>query len=379
MLNRIRALYLKPANFQCLNHFKVEIWFTFPITYCLERNKELYTKKGLILDGERSFEASTHIHSTSYFSLSHMLKNDGWSLDHFPFSEIPTSEVNFYNFYANVGDLMSSEENSQFPPRFIVNIARDYNSKCCMHLDTDIKITLDNKNLEAFKLFVPLSIIITADCSDVCDKNKPTFPELTDYIRRKSPNWDKLAFKLGLPEWEVEIIDHQYNHPNDVVAKCEAMFKYWIKAIKPASWCCLVQALYAVGLYDVAEEITAVHIQNVHNSASGKALPDEDQSTSEDKEEILNIRKFTKYLQPILQRDWRYIVLKLLPHRRALCVIKKVGLLIRNSGSKTKMMSTIGNAFLKVKNPSWTEVHRALKEAEYYELAETIKACFLPV
>ena len=68
MLNRICVLYLKPANFQCLNHFKVEIWFTFPITYCLERNKELYTKKGLILDGERSFEASTHIQSTSFFT-----------------------------------------------------------------------------------------------------------------------------------------------------------------------------------------------------------------------------------------------------------------------------------------------------------------------
>ena len=221
----------------------MEIWFTFPITYCLERNKELYTKKGLILDGECSFEASTHIHSTSYFSLSHMLKKDGWSLDHFPFSEIPTSEVNFYNFYANMGDLMRSEENSQFPPRFIVNVARDYNSKCCMHLDTDIKITLDNTNSEEFKLFVPLSIVITSDCSNACDKNKVTLPEMMDYIRKISPNWHKVALKLGLPEYEVEIINCQYNHPNDVVAKCEAMFKYWIKAIKPASWCRLVQAL----------------------------------------------------------------------------------------------------------------------------------------
>ena len=355
MLNRICALYLKPANFQCLNHFKVEIWFTFPITYCLERNKELYTKKGLILDGERSFEASTHIHSTSYFSLSHMLKKDGWSLYHFPFSEILTSAVNFYNFYANMGDLMRSEENSQFPPCFIVNVARDYNSKCCMRLDADIKITLDNKNSEEFKLFVPLSIVVMADCSNLCDKNIVTFCKLMDYIRRISPNWDDVALKLGLPEWEVEIIDFRYNHPNDVVEKCKAMFKYWMRAIKPASWCRLVQALCAVGLHSdelhkVAEEITAVHIQNVHYSASQRALPDGDQGTSEDKEEILNLRKFTK----------------LLPRRRALRirVIKNVRLLIRNGGSKTKMMSTIGNSFLKVKNPSWTKVHRALKRSK---------------
>ena len=134
---------------------------------------------------------------------------------------------------------------------------------------------------------------------------------------------------------------------------------------------------YAVGLYDVAEEITATHTQNMHSNVSKRALPDGDQSSSEDKEEILNLHKFIMYLQPILQRDWQYIVLKLLPRRRALRVIKKVRLLIRNGGSKADMMSTIGNTFLKVKNPSRTEVHRALKEAEYYELAETIKACFL--
>ena len=161
-----------------------------------------------------------------------------------------------------------------------------------MYLDTDVKITLDNKNSEEFKLFVPLSIVVMANCSNLCDKNKVTFRKLMDYIRRISPNWDNVALKLGLPECEVEIINCRYNHANDVVAKCEAMFKYWMRAIKPASWCRLVQALYAVGLYNVAEEITAVHIQNVHNSASGKALPDEDQSTSEDKEEIPYSAKF---------------------------------------------------------------------------------------
>ena len=90
--NRIHALYLKPVNFQCLNHFKVEIWFSFPISYCLERNKKLYTKKNMILDEECSFEASTYINSTSCFNLSHVSKKDSWSLEHFPFSEIQTHQ-----------------------------------------------------------------------------------------------------------------------------------------------------------------------------------------------------------------------------------------------------------------------------------------------
>ena len=118
MINKIKALYLKPANFQCLNHFKVEIWFTFPVTQCLERNKELYTKKGLVLDEDCSFtfDASTNISSTSYFGLSHELKKDGWSLDHFRFSEVQTHEVNFYNYYTDWHDLRNSEEKSLFPP-----------------------------------------------------------------------------------------------------------------------------------------------------------------------------------------------------------------------------------------------------------------------
>lgn len=103
-----------------------------------------------------------------------------------------------------------------------------------MHLDTDIKVILDNTSSEEFKLFVPLSIVILANYSNACDKNKATLPELMNYIRKISPNWDKVALKLGIPKYEVEIFDCQYNHPNNVV---------WTQTIMPASWCCLVQTL----------------------------------------------------------------------------------------------------------------------------------------
>ena len=47
IINRIAAIYLKTQDSHC---FTREIWFSFPISQCLERNKELYTKKGMVLD-----------------------------------------------------------------------------------------------------------------------------------------------------------------------------------------------------------------------------------------------------------------------------------------------------------------------------------------
>ena len=51
-LNKIAALYLKPANLGKQLNFTVQIWFNFHISRCLKRVEELYTKKGLILDGD---------------------------------------------------------------------------------------------------------------------------------------------------------------------------------------------------------------------------------------------------------------------------------------------------------------------------------------
>ena len=61
VVNRIGAFYLKPENYQCLNYFTVEIWFSFLSSYCIKRNKELYMKNGKVLDTSCSciFEVSS--------------------------------------------------------------------------------------------------------------------------------------------------------------------------------------------------------------------------------------------------------------------------------------------------------------------------------
>ena len=48
VINRIAAIYLKTRDFQYSNRFTVEIWFSLPISYCIQRNKELYTQEDMI-------------------------------------------------------------------------------------------------------------------------------------------------------------------------------------------------------------------------------------------------------------------------------------------------------------------------------------------
>ena len=54
IITRTGAFFLKPKNFQSLDKFTVEVWFSFLISHCLKRNTELYTRKGMILDKDCS-------------------------------------------------------------------------------------------------------------------------------------------------------------------------------------------------------------------------------------------------------------------------------------------------------------------------------------
>ena len=129
MINRISTFFLKPNNFQTSSKFTVEIWFSFPISHCLKRSEELYTSKSMILDSDGSgiFEASCDKNSTSYFDLSYDYCKDGWQVDYFRHTKIPTKEVNFYNYHKNKEDLKAIEEISLFPPRFTLNVEKKYN------------------------------------------------------------------------------------------------------------------------------------------------------------------------------------------------------------------------------------------------------------
>ena len=163
VINRIGAFYLKPENFQWLNYYTVEIWFSFLSSYCLKRNKELYTKNGMVLDTNCacSFEVSSDKRSTSYFSLNYKEDFDGWHVDYCRRKEIQTKDINFLNYCTTFEQLKENEENGLFPPRFILKVTKK--SKCDKNLNTSITIAL-NKDGELikpepvrFNLFVPIS------------------------------------------------------------------------------------------------------------------------------------------------------------------------------------------------------------------------------
>ena len=146
VISRISAFCLKPKNFQFLSDFKVEIWFCLPISCYEQRNKELYTKKGLILNDDCShiFEASCDLSSKGYFSFNYIQNLDGWVLSHSLSRKILTKDINFYNHYKSEKGFCASEESSLYPPRFVFHVKKIHD--CTSDLDTDIMITLTDEN-----------------------------------------------------------------------------------------------------------------------------------------------------------------------------------------------------------------------------------------
>ena len=126
IFNRIAVLYLKTENFLYLNHFTVEIWFSFAISQCLQRNEELYTQEGMVLDtkGSYIFEACCDKDSTTYFTLTYHQDGVGWDVKHFRSNKLETKEINFYNYYNDKKELEAIEKNALFPKRFVIDVRK---------------------------------------------------------------------------------------------------------------------------------------------------------------------------------------------------------------------------------------------------------------
>ena len=181
--NRIGAFYLKPDNFQFLDHYTVEIWFSFLHSYCLKRNKELYKKNGKVLDTICNciFEVFSDKSSTSCFTLDYEKSFNGWCVDHFRCTEIQTKDVNFCNNYTNIEQLKETEESCLFPPRFILTAVKK--PKCDETLNTNITVTLYKKEKERlieqqpvrFKLFIPISTTVVDSTHTNIGKDDPIY------------------------------------------------------------------------------------------------------------------------------------------------------------------------------------------------------------
>ena len=375
--NKIGAYCLKPKNFQNLNFFTVEIWFSFPISHCLKRNRELYTQRNLILDtsGSYIFEASCNESIGSYFTLQYDNSINDWQMDHSLTRKILTKKVNFYNDYTNKEDLQASEEDSLFPPRFIVNVIKK--TGCTNDLNTNIIIALYNNESEPvaesiqFKVFIPISVKRNSGQPPLpsvdqhsCKKNQPTLKELVKYSTKISTHWKEIALHLEISEHKISAIN--IDHSNNVADKCYEMFNTWLQISVSPCWCCFIQALCAhdVGLCKVAEE-AKTHLK----FDSGIKSPNANESKLKD-----NLHRLPRILKDVPEHNFNYIIMCLLSNENAVDVIKDIEV---NGKNKEDNVKKLCEAFLKEQDPSWNKVHKALEDIKCDGLAYLVKACFL--
>ena len=376
----ICASFLKPESI-LFNHFSVEIWFSFPIIHCLKRNAELYKKRGMKLAAQFMFEAPCHKCSKNYFQLDYDKNSDGWHLCHLLSEKIYTDEINFYNWFDNADDLRTNEELSLFPPRFILDVKQV--SEATKDLYTDIKVTLYDENVPTLStpFFLCVSKFEATDerVSEAAplpltpqhhsDENKSKLIELTKYSEKVSSKWQNLAIQLGIPTSVISRIDQDHSH---VEKKCHEMFDYWlINMEQPRWWCHFIQALYNVGLDEVAEEAKQKHL-DVNEQLKEPCGSDHSSATSL----IPNLKQLIRLLRRVPNTHLNDFIVHLLPKDSAKELIQYIEY---TDQSKDLNIEKICQAFLKEENPSWIEVQKALIEAECGDLADIVEACFLPM
>ena len=261
-LSTIGIFILKPKTFQWLNRFTVEIWFSFATSYCLKRNKELFEKRGMRLDARYTFRASCHRDSESYLTLKYDKSNEGWCLDHTLSTVIPTKEINFYNYFKNVEDLLASEECLLFPPRFTLNVAKK--SEHTINLGTKLTVTLcETKNKEEILFDFYLSLKVNEEaCESAVANVASTEPDLYGERLMRILNdvpYNRLTFLVNslLPGNSATKVMEDIRYSNgskedDVKKICEAFLKE-----ENPSWTKVRSALIEAKCVDLADIIEA--------------------------------------------------------------------------------------------------------------------------
>lgn len=266
-VNRIGAFYLKPKNFEFLDHFAVEVWFSFPISYCIRRNKELYKKKGMKLDCSHTFEASCSVDKSnaSCFMLSYEHSIKGWRVDHSRSTEILTRDMNNYFDYTDVEELLTYEENSLFPPRFIINVAKK--RKCNVDLDTYITVTLQSKaKRKASRDYASFKLLVSPMSTKSSTNSKVNFYQLMRYLRTLNDNavtdFDISCFVTYLlprnGETVIEDMKKRHISKEDKIKKiCKAFLR------EGASWSTLYKALKKAEFTTLAKKVKSRYLESM--------------------------------------------------------------------------------------------------------------------
>ena len=437
----IGAFCLKPANFQSLNSFKVEILFSYVTSHCINRIKDICKKKNMIVDEDNSFVFETpHKISESYVLLGYEQNNNGWQVHHSGPEIIDVKSVNFHEYYKEPEQLRHSEEMSLFPPRFIVNIKKD-NCNHIKTLDSNITVTLYNgaegklPKIFTFKVYVPVSSSKINNSARIskentsfsipyhdCDINKVESRDLIKYSEKIADYWEDIAASLDIPDYKVLAINCDHLQ---VRKKSNEMFRLWLELQRTTPcWCKFIEALYAVGLNRVAEEAkthlkhkivceTSSDVVNVVEANMDIGSPDspgtasshtsrDEEGTSNSqiehsevtlhdligsmdlgspdspgtvtldsskdlgksdlktKDNALTLHDLVRHIRNIPDSDLYCFMQRLLPNDQIKSIMDQID---SKSLSSEDKVETVCKEILN-QNLSWTELHRALTEAE---------------
>ena len=271
-----------------------------------------------------------------------------------------------------------------------------------------------------------------------CNKNKAEYKNLIKYSEKIAEYWEEIAAILDISEVKVDVInrDHQ-----QLRKKCNAMFKMWQQLQSKPCWCHFIRALYDVSLNSLAEEVTKEHLkpENICEMSSditsvveganmdigspespGTASSDTFVSRDEDiinlkteynkvtshdlveanmdlgspdspgtvtldtnedqgksnlktKDNVVTLHDLMRHVRNIPDYDLDCFIQNLLPTDQVKSVIDLVK---SKSLSNEDKIEKICEEILK-QNPSWTEVHRALIDAECNNLADSLSLQFI--
>ena len=109
-------------------------------------------------------------------------------------------------------------------------------------------------------LKAPASTLLVTNFATQIGSDKPKISELHDHVRGQvAPQWYDLGIQLLDDDEQAEKLDIiQSDHRGDSEKCCTAMFKYWLKVDKTASWDKLITALNHVSHVTLAEKIKAM-------------------------------------------------------------------------------------------------------------------------
>ena len=396
--HHICALYLVPADLENIlsqdhmnelepsHNFLVAVWFSYDVPFCLKRNEQLYKKEGMKRKESYLFSASIDETNEYFFELNYPPAADPWCMGYSRSKKILATDLNFHRDpLTTVANLKVNEKNGLFPPRFIINLS---NSKCncSTSLNTEITITLRNGSEENKVINSPIKFpILVQKCPTPikCSLNQskditqpdhdcyePKLAELMENHAELSSHWKSIACKLQILEHEIEVIKIDHNNFKD---RCREMFKMWLQRTARPCWCHYVEALRAVNLHNLAQKLTARYLKQ--RSMSADVTVSSIVNVLEDKDNTLNHHRLKRLLieltdSIVLDCDLFYFAYRLLG-------IKEVRAIKDSNGSRVDKIHQICEAFLKTESPSWNKLYDALKEAQFFDLADKVKVCYL--